>query len=444
MKCSKKFSVEELQIVTRFDYLRTVLSAPEYSAHLEKPLAYWALPTDRRLPIAFLTRRLGDLLQTPLEELAATPGIGRKKMATFIQLLARAAATDRKSLPGKAATIVDDSNKPLDGNGCQPVFDAGEVSELQWEQWRQSVVRHGLEAEPLGRFAPSLQRLTKVVWNTPLGHFTDVSLAELRSRKTYGHKRVRAILEVFHAVYSLIGQMAQPEHLTVRIVPRFIDRAEQWVQMALSSGDALTARQLRQNYVEPLLEQVRIDAPQTIVVLAEGRLGINGQVLSVRQVARAAGLTRARVYQLFDEVSDILAVRWPTGYYQSRMLRDKVLSQASGNLEPFRQFLAAVEMFYPGPRRANVLAAGHKRRPACARIAHQVASDDQTVPQGQSGRYGQQPQGANGQEHHPPTHTGQTELVGVSAVEAASALEDAMAQFEPTAALEGTIAEERE
>jgi len=366
MKCSKKFSVEELQIVARFDYLRAILSAPEYAAHLEKPLAYWALPTDRRLPIAFLTRRLGDLLQTPLEQLSATPGIGRKKMATFIQLLARAAATDPKSLPGKQPPIVEDCTRPGNGDG-QPEFDAGGVSEMLWAQWCESVVRHGLETEPLGLFAPSLQRLTKVVWNTPLGHFTSVSLAELRSRKTYGQKRVLAILEVFHTVHCLVGQMPRQDHLAVRILPRFIDRTERWVQAAIDSSDPLTARQLRQNYVEPLLEQVRIDAPQMIVALAESRLGINGPVLSVRQVARGVGLTRARVYQLFDEVSDILAVRWPAGFHQSRLLRDKVLNQATGNLEPFQQFLAAVELFYPGPRRTNVLPLARARRTTSAR-----------------------------------------------------------------------------
>ena len=431
MKCSKKFSVEELQIVARFDYLRAILSAPEYAAHLEKPLAYWALPTDRRLPIAFLTRRLGDLLQTPLEDLSATPGIGRKKMATFIQLLARAAATDPKSLPGKQPPIVDDCTRLGNGNGCQPQFDAGGVSEMLWAQWCESVVRHGLETEPLGRLAPSLQRLTKVVWNTPLGQFTSVSLAELRGRKTYGQKRVRAILEVFHTVHSLVGQMPGQDHLAVRILPRYIDRTERWVQTAIASSDPLTARQLRQNYVEPLLEQVRIDAPQMIVVLAESRLGINGPVLSVRQVARGVGLTRARVYQLFDEVSDILAVRWPAGYHQSRLLRDKVLNQATGNLEPFQQFLAAVELFYPGPRRTNVLPLARARRNTSARsVARSAPGSRLGAPPESNQSAQQQSPGSDGPDRSAAIHPCHTTETGSAVLEAAATLDSSEAADE--------------
>ena len=48
--------------------------------------------------------RCGDLLNTPFAELSATPGIGRKKIASFVQLLARAANTDPAELP---ADILD-------------------------------------------------------------------------------------------------------------------------------------------------------------------------------------------------------------------------------------------------------------------------------------------------------------------------------------------------
>ena len=67
--------------------------------HLDKPLAYWALPTDRRLPLAFLSRPLRELLDASFEELAQTPGIGQKKMKSFVKLLARVANTDPADLP---------------------------------------------------------------------------------------------------------------------------------------------------------------------------------------------------------------------------------------------------------------------------------------------------------------------------------------------------------
>ena len=63
MKFTKSASVEELQVISRFESLRKILLSEQYADHLKKPLAYWALPTDRRLPLAFLGRTLEDLLQ---------------------------------------------------------------------------------------------------------------------------------------------------------------------------------------------------------------------------------------------------------------------------------------------------------------------------------------------------------------------------------------------
>ena len=54
--------------------------------------------------------------------------------------------------------------------------------------------------------SPSLQELPTVIWNSPLSTFLDYSLAELRQLKTYGEKRVRVVLEVFHAVHEAVGR----------------------------------------------------------------------------------------------------------------------------------------------------------------------------------------------------------------------------------------------
>ena len=99
MKFTKSASVEELQVIGRFEGLRKILLSEQYADHLKKPLAYWALPTDRRLPLAFLGRTLEDLLQMPFSELSNTPGIGQKKICSFVKLLARAANTDPSELP---------------------------------------------------------------------------------------------------------------------------------------------------------------------------------------------------------------------------------------------------------------------------------------------------------------------------------------------------------
>ena len=103
------------------------------------------------------------------------------------------------------------------------------------------------------------------------------------------------------------------------------------------------------------MEQVRIDASRQVVTLAESRLGVGGPMMSVRQAARSLGLTRARVYQLLNEVNDIMMVRWPTGRHQTHELREKFAAEAaegqSSGAVDLGQFHAAVELFYPGSRR---------------------------------------------------------------------------------------------
>ena len=189
MKPAKTASVEELQITSQFVSVRKVLLAPEYDKHLDKPLAYWALPTDRRLPLAFLGRTLRELLNTPFATLSATPGIGQKKIASFVKLLGRAANTDPAQLPADVAPppepVVTAAALADDGD------DFAMISEVVWDQWRASVVRHGLGGERLGRFAPSLQNMTPRHLEPPLGDYTHHA-GQIRELKTHGEKRVRA------------------------------------------------------------------------------------------------------------------------------------------------------------------------------------------------------------------------------------------------------------
>jgi hypothetical protein len=195
--------------------------------------------------------------------------------------------------------------------------------------------------------------MTRVIWNTPLGAYTNSTLAEIRAMKTYGEKRVRAMLSVFHAVHTVVAGMGVQEHLVTRIVPRLIDRVEQWVGRALQRPGIPSTEEITANFVEPLLAQIRIDATQQIAALAESRLGVSGPITSVRQAARTTGLTRARVYQLLNEINDIMMVRWPMGRHQCHELRAKFQAEAAAldTAPDLQQFYAAVELFYPGSRR---------------------------------------------------------------------------------------------
>ncbi len=357
MSSGKSLSAEDLQLISRFDSLRKILLSDGYADHLDKPLAYWALPTDRRLPLAFLSRSLRDLLEMPFAELTRTPGIGRKKTRSFVRLLARAANTDRAELPNDIAVAVakrhNGQSKEPSGNGNGKQLETGSVSEIVWSQWRSSVVRHGLEGEMIGQFAPSLAEVTRVIWNMPLSEYTDLTLREIRAMKTHGEKRVRAILDVFHSVHALVAQMGVQEHLIVRIVPRNIDRVERWIGHVLQMPGMPTEQEVFENFTEPLLQQVRTDATDQIADLAENRLGLSGPITSVRQAARAKGLTRARVYQLLNEINDIISVRWPDGRHQVYELREKILTESAQRPDPpeWKQFFSAIELFYPGTRR---------------------------------------------------------------------------------------------
>ena len=355
MKLGNTSSVAELQVISSFESLRKILMSDEYADHLDKPLAYWALPTDRRLPLAFLGRTLEDLLGTPFPKLSGTPGIGHKKIHSFVKLLARAANTDPSQLPTELINLpesrdaAESESAPVGENG----FDPTSVSEVVWSQWRASVLKHGLGNERLGRFAPSLKDVTRVIWNTPLDAYLDCTLGYIRAMKTHGEKRVRAILEVFHAVHTLVADMGTRDHLVVRIVPRSIDEVEQWTGNALQTAGVPSEEEIFAHFLSPLLQQVRIDSTEQIASLAENRLGISGPITSVRQAARTMGLTRARVYQLLNEINDIMSVRWPTGRHQVYELCEKIHSEMARMAHPpkLRQFFAAIELFYPGSRR---------------------------------------------------------------------------------------------
>jgi len=355
MKASRTMSIESLRISSRFEGLRRILKSEAYAEHLEKPLAYWALPTDRRLPLAFLGRTLDDLLDMSFVELSETAGIGQKKIQSFVKLLARAANTDPADLPAEVVEVPQSLVSGVGGTATESEegFDPATVSEVQWGHWRATIVKHGLTDETLGRFAPSLQNMTKVIWNTPMGEYANVSLEDIRTMRTHGDKRVRAILEVYHGVQTIGSGMGAQSHLKVDITPRLIHKVQRWKENALQTAGVPSKEEIFKNFVSPLLEQVYVDAPKQICNLAENRLGISNPITSVRQVARTMGLTRARVYQLLNEINDIMVVRWPNGRHLVYELRHKLLTEAAQSMDrpDLKQFESAVELFYPGSRR---------------------------------------------------------------------------------------------
>ncbi len=348
MKMNKVTSVEDYKIVSSFQSLRKTLMDDKFADRLEKPLAYWALPNDRRLPLAFLGRTIKDLLATPFEELSATPGIGQKKISSLVKLLSRAIKDHPPAVPfglselneTKKAATVEKPRRQDTG------FDPSIVSEALWSQWQQTVIEHGLGHERLGRLAPTLQALPTVIWHTPLVHYVDHTVAEIRQLKTHGEKRVRVVLEVFYLVHEMLASAGTAEHLDLRIVPAFIAPIENWIAQVLAEPGAVSRDEVRDRLAVPLLDQILIDCGPTIHELSAARLGVSGSPQSVRQQAKRMGVTRARVYQLLEDCARVTAVRWPEGQHQLAQLSAKLQADATAG-DDLTLFHATRELFYP-------------------------------------------------------------------------------------------------
>jgi hypothetical protein len=347
-------SVEDYKLRGSFEAVRRTLLAPERADRLDKPLAYWALPNDRRLPLAFLGRSIRELLDTPFEALCGTPGVGHKKIQSLIKLLHRAAkeghsttSSSRRKEPAPVWRIdapeTPEFTEPESGEAGE--FDADRVSEALWGRWRETVVRHRLEGQLLGRLAPSLQNLPTVIWRTPLKFYADRTLQEIRSLKTHGEKRVRVVLEVFHAAHRILSEAEADDRLAVRLMPRFAAQVENWIDRVLADEQSPDAGGIESFVAGPLVEQVRIDAGSPVHELAEGRLGIGDAPQSVRLQSRRLGVTRARVYQLLDECGVIMAVRWPEGRTKLRYFQDWLDSRSTPDAA--RLCRGVREVFFP-------------------------------------------------------------------------------------------------
>ena len=350
MKMNKVTSVEDYKIVSSFQSLRKTLLEDRYADRLEKPLAYWALPNDRRLPLAFLGRTIKDLLSTPFEELSATPGIGQKKISSLVKLLSRATKDHPPAVPFGLSDSTE-IKKPAAADRTRrqgSTFDPTIVSEALWARWQQTVVDHGIEQEKLGRLAPTLQALPTVIWHTRLSHYVNRTVAEIRQLKTHGEKRVRVVLEVFYLAHEMLSDASEEQHLALRIVPKFLLPIEGWLIGAIERPELPSADEIREHLSVPLLNQIAVDAGETIYELSAGRLGINGPAQSVRQQAKRMGVTRARVYQLLEDCSRVMAVRWPEGQQLLAQLDAKLQSAAPATKDDSRLFRATYELFYPG------------------------------------------------------------------------------------------------
>jgi hypothetical protein len=341
---SSSSSADDVKLMSSYDSLRATLLGGQYADRLDRKLAFWALPSDRRLPTALLANTLRELLKHPYKELAATAGIGRKKLETFVKLLVRATKEDATN------TTLDQIHAtegvPTVGLDADGKFDPLLVSEMLWGRWREAARRHGLGQETLGRLTTSLQSLPSVVWNTPLSFYLDLSLGDIRQLKTHGEKRVAVVLEVFHNIHQMLGHIDPAGGLAVRLAPRTIASAEDWMVEVRSRPYPPGHEELGSALIEPILQQLGIDAGETVSKLARGRLGIGLDSESVRNQSKTLGVTRARVYQMLEECHNVMQIRWPDG----RRLLDEFaqwLDEVYASAEAANLLASFRELLYP-------------------------------------------------------------------------------------------------
>jgi len=353
--------LDELQLAMRFDELRKQLAEDRYRPLYRKTLAFWAIPSDRRLPLALMNRTLEQIVASPFTELAGTPGIGKKKLQGLLMLLERAANTDPTSIPPEVTEPIKAETKKTESEP-EPLFRWEDVSELMWVEWRATIRKHGLETIPLGRLAPSLKRVTRVIWNVPLGEFLDMSIEDLREKRAFGERRLSAVLEVFGSIHEILKNVQPQSHLAVELAPRRIAAMQQWILDTWQAGKVPNEEEIKQKFILPLLEQARIDTAEQTVTMVEQRLGINSAPVSVRQLGRTFNLTRARIYQLFDELAEILRVRWPLGRAYTQLLQSFIVFEYNrrGTGPDISQLTMAIEIFFPkaGERRQIVTSKG--------------------------------------------------------------------------------------
>jgi hypothetical protein len=348
MRVKKAVSAEDHRLNSSFDAVRKTLLQEEYAERRDMPLAYWALPNDRRLPLAFLGRTIGELLSTPIEQLSATQGIGQKKISTLITLLHRA-VEDEPAVPFGIGGLGDEGEAAAAER--TESFDPAAVSESVWTKWRQTVRRHQLGGIPLGRLAPTLKELPTAIWNKPLADYLDCSVAEIRGMRTHGEKRVRVVLEVFYVIHSALAEARVADHAAVVLAPRFALAVNAWIRQTLDGATGLDLPTVRGRLVEPLLEQIKTDLGETVYELVAGRLGLQGGPESVRSQAERLGVTRARVYQLLDGCAAVMTVRWPEGRSLLQLLSQQVTDTAERTV--LRLLVSTRELFFPEKARAS-------------------------------------------------------------------------------------------
>ncbi len=336
-------SVQDQSLASRFYTICETLKQEKYHNRMSKPLAFWVLPNDRRLPLALMNRSIGQIINTPFDDLAATPGIGRKKISSLVSLMVRATSDEPPAVPSSPGSGTSEEG------GVTP-FDAKIVSEALWSQWTAVVRQYNLGNECIGRIADSLNSMPTVIWTRKLGEYENLTLSQIRGLRTHGEKRVRCVMQVMHKAYSIAGsgRREPDEVLRRKLGSQRILAVANWVTNQIRSVNSPTSEEVSIHLANPILEQIAVDCGETVHTVAKQRLGMNEQPMSVREQAQTMGVTRARIYQLLEDCHKVIDVRWPRGGSQLDQLTAKLGSQlGQEGIDDPSLFLAVRQLCFP-------------------------------------------------------------------------------------------------
>lgn len=314
--------MDHYRLAGTYQRLRKPLLELPDDGRLARPLSFWVLPTDRKLPLALLDLPLGELLERSFDDLLATPGVGQTKMLGLFDLLKRVGRNLPSEQPfGMAKPKAKATGK---SKGARTTIDLAGVSEEAWQEWCHTVRTFGFLDHKLGRLAPSLRNLSTVLWHTTMKEYADLSLAQIRNLPTHGAKRVVSILDLFNMVHVAVATSLRTEEIQLELLPRFIPPLQRWILASLEREPPPDVAELREQLITPLLRQIELDLGPQIGKLATDRMQIGGHAETIKRHAKLLGVTRARIYQLLENCAKAMAVRWPEGRWLLGALAEKV------------------------------------------------------------------------------------------------------------------------
>ncbi len=141
--------------------------------------------------------------------------------------------------------------------------------------------------------------------------------------------------------------------------PRFARAIQAFNARTRESAEPVTIAEVETNLCEPILQQLRLDAPAQVNDVVTILLSERGP-LSFRQIARKHDMARARVRDALYEAREILRLRWPDG--PSVVQHLLVRFQACGQAVEVIDLMCRIVQLFRNEHEAGVVAA--TRHPA--------------------------------------------------------------------------------